>query len=87
MIDFNDERPKKGGLTVTVYNNKIETALSQLKRLVNAEGIPKELKRRKHYEPPSVVKRRKKSEAIMRWRKKEALINEIDLTPSKKRKG
>jgi ribosomal protein S21 len=60
-------------------------AITQLKRRCNNEGLNKELRKRKHYDPPSVIRRRKMAEAVMRWRKKEAIINELD-QPKRKRK-
>jgi small subunit ribosomal protein S21 len=82
-----DEHPwsHKKGLTIRVFNNNIEGAITQLKRRCNSEGINKELRKRKHYEPPSVVRRRKMAEAVMRWRKKEDIINEV-VRPKRKAK-
>ncbi len=76
----------KKGMTVRVFNSNIDAAIVQLKRRVNAEGINKELRRRQEFQKPSVVRRRKLAEAIMRWRKKEDLINEIE-RPKKKKKN
>jgi small subunit ribosomal protein S21 len=80
-----DDNPTLGkkGLTVRVFNNNVDAAIIQLKRRVNAEGINKELRKRKNYEPPSAVRRRKMAEAIMRWQKKSDLINEV-VRPKKK---
>jgi len=75
---------KKKGMTVKVFNNNIESAIAQLKRRMNNEGVSKELRRRAHYEPPSVVKRRKQAEAKLRWRKRWAQIMELD-SPTKKK--
>lgn len=75
----------KRGLFVKVYNNNINGAITQLKRKVNAEGINKELRKRKHFEPNTVKRRRKLAEAQIRWRKKQDQINEI-VRPKKKPK-
>ena len=74
-----DDQPwaHKKGLTVRVFNNNIDGAITQLKRRCNAEGLNKELRLRKHYEPPSVIRRRKMAEAVRRWRTKEDTINEV----------
>jgi len=82
-----DEHPwsKKKGLTVKVYNNNIDGAITQLKRRCNNEGLNKELRKRKHYDPPSVIRRRKLAEAIMRWKKKSDIINEV-VRPKRKTK-
>ena len=58
-------------LEVVVDERGIERAIRQLKRKIASEGVTKELKRRKHYEKPSVRKRRKSREAERRRRRKE----------------
>lgn len=75
----------KRGLFVKVYNNNINGAITQLKRKVNAEGINKELRKRKHFEPNTAKRRRKLAEAQIRWKKKQDQINEI-VRPKKKQK-
>ena len=47
-------------LEVVVDERGVERAIRQLKRKIASEGVTKELKRRKHYEKPS-VKRKKKA--------------------------
>lgn len=74
---------KKKGMTVKVNNGNIEGAMGQLKRRMNSEGINKELRKRKHFTPNSVLKRQQMSEAKLRWKKKYAQIMELD-TPKKK---
>jgi ribosomal protein S21 len=76
---------KKKGMTVKVNYGNIEGAIAQLKRRMNSEGINKELRKRKHFSPNSVLKRQQMSEAKLRWKKKQAQIMEID-TPKKKSK-
>jgi small subunit ribosomal protein S21 len=56
-------------LEVSVGEKGIERAIKHLKRKMAAEGILRELKRRRHYMKPS-VKRRKMSEAARRRRKR-----------------
>jgi len=58
-------------LEVNVDDRGVERAIRQLKRKIATEGVTKELKRRKHYEKPSVRKRRKSREAERRRRRKE----------------
>lgn len=84
-MDYDDFIFKKKGMTVKVINNNIESAISQLKRRMNTEGINKELRKRKHFTPKSILKRQKKAEAILRWKKKYAQIMEMD-SPKKRRK-
>lgn len=85
-MESDDFQFKKKGMTVKVFNNNIESAMAQLKRRMNNEGVNKELRKRKHFEAPSVIKRRKKAEAQMRWKKKYAMIMELD-TPTKNKKS
>ncbi len=49
-------------------NESIDDALRRFKRTVSKEGTLAEVKKRKHYEKPS-VKRKKKSEAARKKRK------------------
>ena len=44
-------------------NEPLETALRRFKKKIEREGIIKQVKARKHYEKPSVKKRRKMREA------------------------
>jgi len=83
-MEVDEFQLKKKGMTVKVFNNNIESAIAQLKRRMNNEGVSKELRKRKCYEPPSTKKRRKAAEAKMRWRKKLAQMNELDMPTKKK---
>ncbi len=47
-------------------NESLERALRRFKRLIEREGILKQLKARKHYEKPSERKRRKRKIARKR---------------------
>ncbi len=57
-------------LEVIVGDKGIERAIKHLKRKMAAEGILRELKRRRHYMKPSVKRRKKESEAARRRRKR-----------------
>ncbi|MFM7298944.1 MAG: 30S ribosomal protein S21 [Planctomycetota bacterium] len=48
----------------------MERAIKNLKRKMAAEGVLRELKRRRHYMKPSVKRRKKASEAARRRRKR-----------------
>jgi small subunit ribosomal protein S21 len=52
-------------------NENIDRALKRLKRIMDKDGILRELKERNYYEKPSVKKKKKKDRAKAR-RKKEA---------------
>jgi small subunit ribosomal protein S21 len=64
----------KKGLLVEVRNNNIEGAIRTLNRKVKQEGLLREVRRRQYYEPPSVVKRREKAEAVTRARRAKQAI-------------
>ena len=50
-------------------NESLEKALRRFKKKIEREGILKDLKARKHYEKPSVIKRRKVRAARAKARK------------------
>ena len=56
-------------LEVTVDGDNLGRALSQLKRKMAAEGVFKEMKRRRFFEKPSEQRKRKLREAARRRRK------------------
>ena len=69
------EKGSKGeGLIVYVRNNDIDRALRKLKKMVNNEGVIKELKKREFYEKPSDRRRREKARAKKRWQKQQATL-------------
>ncbi len=67
----------KRGIFVKVFNGNISGALTQLKRKVNAEGINRELRKREAFEPNTAKRRRKLSEAKIRWNKKRDQLLEL----------
>lgn len=64
----------KKGLYVRVVNGNLEGAIGRLKRLINQEGLTKELRRRRFYEKPTTKRRREKAEAKIRWQRKKATL-------------
>ena len=72
----NDDRPRDGGLEVTVRNGDVEKALRLFKKKVQKSGILKELKAKQYYEKPAEAKQRKKKEAVKRWRKLQKKLEE-----------
>ena len=56
-------------MSIIVHANDIDKALRDLKRMVQREGVLKDLKNRRFYEKPSVKKKRKQLEAARRRRK------------------
>ena len=61
-------------LEVQVGDKGIERAIKHLKRKLAAEGLLRELKKRRHYMKPSIKKRKKIAEAARRRRKRERVI-------------
>jgi small subunit ribosomal protein S21 len=59
---------------VVVGDRGVERAIKHLKRKMAAEGILRELKRRRHYMKPSVKRRKKESEAARRRRKRDKIV-------------
>ena len=57
-------------LEVAVGDKGIERAIKHLKRKVANEGILRELKMRRHYLKPSIMRRKKSAEATRRRRKR-----------------
>lgn len=54
---------------VDVIDNQVEAALKQLKKLMLKDGAFQEMKRRAHYEKPSVKRKRKAAAARKKRRR------------------
>lgn len=54
---------------VEVRNGNVEGALKQFKIKVQRSGVPSEMKKRKEYSKPGIVRREAKKEAIKNARK------------------
>ena len=67
MADVNDRR----GLYVEVRNNDVTRALRKLKKLMNSEGMIKDMRKNEFYEKPSAIRRREKAQAKKRWIKEQ----------------
>jgi small subunit ribosomal protein S21 len=48
---------------IVVFDNQIEAALKQLKKQMLKDGLYQEMKKRAHYEKPSVKRKRKWAQA------------------------
>jgi small subunit ribosomal protein S21 len=57
-------------MRIEVVGNEIEAALKTLKKQMLKEGVFQEMKRRAHYEKPSV--KRKRKQALARRRRRRA---------------
>ena len=56
-------------MEIRVHSHNIEKALRDLKKKIQLDGLMGELKKRRHYEKPSVKKKNKRMEAEKRRRK------------------
>ena len=65
------------GSRVTVEYCNIEQALRKFKKKIQKSGVLQELRSREFYEKPTAERKRKKAEAISRYRKQ--LRNESDV--------
>lgn len=65
--DINDRQ----GLYVEVRNNDVTRALRKLKKLMNSEGMIKDMRKKEFYEKPSAVRKREKAQARKRWLKEQ----------------
>ena len=59
----------QGAVKIEVFDNQIEAALKQLKKQMLKDGLFQEMKRRAHYEKPSVKRKRKSAQARKKRRK------------------
>ena len=50
-------------MRIVVFDTQIEAALKQLKKQMLKDGLYQEMKRRQHYEKPSVKRKRKSAQA------------------------
>ncbi len=60
-------------IEVKVDERGIERALRRLRRAIATEGVLREIRRRRHYEKPSIRRNRKVREAVRRRRRRGAL--------------
>jgi len=59
------------GLYVEVHNNDVNRAMRKLKKMVNNDGLLKEVREREYYEKPSLKKKKAKAAARKRWLKQQ----------------
>lgn len=68
----NEHIPVQGRpLEVKVDDRGVERAIRKLRRLMASEGVLREIKRRRHYEKPSVKTKRKLREAERRRKRRQ----------------
>lgn len=66
-----DTRRSVSSVKIDVVDNQIEAALKALKKQMQRDGLFQEMKRRAHYEKPSV--KRKRKQALARKRRRKAM--------------
>ena len=59
------------GLHVEVRNNDVNRAMRKLKKLMNNEGMQKDMRAKDFYEKPSIKKKKAKAAARKRWLKQQ----------------
>lgn len=78
-VDRNQYEPVQGRpLEVKVDDRGVERAIRKLRRLMASEGVLREIKRRRHYEKPSVKSKRKLREAERRRKRRERKKQHMD---------
>lgn len=56
-------------MRVEVFDNQVDAALKTLKKQMQKDGLFQEMKRRAHYEKPSVKRKRKQAQARKKRRR------------------
>ena len=69
IINLNTKKKVNKIVQIFIRDNNLEIALKILKKKMQQEGLFKEMKLRRHYEKPSVKKKRVASEVLRRKRK------------------
>ena len=78
-IIVNNHVPITGrALEVKVDERGVERAIRKLRRLMASEGVLREIKRRRHYEKPSIRNKRKAIEADRRRARRNRKIRSGD---------
>lgn len=65
----NEEQQVVRGMHVEVRNNDVNRAMRKLKKMLNNEGVFKDLRDREHFEKPSLKRKKAKAAARKRWLK------------------
>jgi small subunit ribosomal protein S21 len=75
---YRDQKPHKprdpgpNGTKVEVRDNNIGQAMRRLKKILQAEGVFKEMRDRRFYEKPSLKRKKAAAAAKKRWQKEQA---------------
>lgn len=66
------QEPGPKGTLVEVRENNIGQAMRRLKKILQTEGVFKEMRDRRYYEKPSLRRKKAKAAARKRWQKEVA---------------
>jgi len=72
----NNKEHTKSGLYVEVRNNDVARAIRRLKKLMNSEGMVKDMRKNEYFEKPSAKRKREKAQARKRWLKLQEKMKE-----------
>jgi small subunit ribosomal protein S21 len=61
--------PSPQGAKVAVRDNNVSQAMRRLKKVLQAEGVFKEMRDRRFFEKPSIKRKKAKAAAKSRWQK------------------
>jgi small subunit ribosomal protein S21 len=74
--DYNNRKPPRDpsprGTKVEVRDNNIGQAMRRLKKVLQAEGVFKEMRDRQFFEKPSIKRKKARAAAKKRWAKEVA---------------
>lgn len=71
-VIVNDHVPVQGRpIEIKVDERGVERAIRKLRRIMAGEGVLREIKRRRHYEKPSIASKRKQREAERRRKRRQ----------------
>lgn len=68
----NQDQPVVKGMCVEVRNNDVGRALRKLKKMMNNDGLLKDMRKHDFYEKPSLKRKKAKAAARKRWLKQQA---------------
>lgn len=63
------DEPAAKGMFVEVRNNDVNRALRKLKKMMNNDGLLKDMRKHDFYEKPSLKRKKAKAAARKRWLK------------------
>ena len=68
----NQDQPVVTGMYVEVRNNDVGRAMRKLKKMMNNDGLLKDMRKHDFYEKPSLKRKKAKAAARKRWLKQQA---------------